>query len=247
MNNFLLTVSNNGSSGSTSQWIAMGVGAVIIAAALVFIVLSIKQRENHEAMLKEFLDLMASRIKAAIFTTIKNMDPDKFKGNLPEVYYEITSAIYDAIYDLCYEYIDTVAKDHAELVVGVLKSVLTKEKIKEYVDVVLDNNKEIQEKITDIINIVMKKQVEEQEKEDKEVTEELEKDGIIEDMDKYIEEGNDYNKDKEPESKPLDANFEPIKEEINPPKDEEDEVIKDDGTIEIVDDPEDNEDEDDKK
>lgn len=235
MSNMLLSVSTNGS-GTTNNWIAMGVGAVIIVIAIIFITLSLKQRENHDAMLKEFLNLMANRIKEAIFDAIKKIDPDDLKGNLPEVYYEITNAIYNAVFDMCYEYIDIVAKDHTELVISVLKNILTKEKIKEYVDVILDNNKEIQEKITEIINIVMKKQVEEQEKEDQKATEELEKDGVIEDMDKYIEEGNDINKDKEPEGKMLDANFKPIEEKINPPKDEEDDVIKDDGTIEVVDD-----------
>lgn len=234
MYNMLLSTSANGS-GSTSQWIAMGVGLVIIAAAIVFIVYTLKHREDSESMLKEFMDLMATRIKKAVFEAIEKIDISTLKGNLPEVYYEITNAIYNAVYDLCYEYIETVAKDHTQLVVKVLKSALTKEKVQEYVDVVLDNNKELQEKITEIINIVMKKQVEEQEKKDQETTKELEEDGIIEDMDKYIEEGNDYNKDKEPEAKQLDANFKPIEEKINPPKDEEDDVIKDDGTIEIVD------------
>lgn len=234
MSNMLLSVSTN-NSGTANEWIAMGVGAVIIVIAIIFIALSIKQHENHDTMLREFLNLMATRIKEAIFDAIKKINPDDLKGNLPEVYYEITNAIYNAVFDMCYEYIDIVAKDHAELVVSVLKNVLTKEKIKEYVDIILDNNKEIQEKITEIINIVMRKQVEEQEKEDQEATEELEKDGVIEDMDKYIEEGNDINKDKEPEGKMLDANFKPIEEKINPPKDEEDEVIKDDGTIEVVD------------
>ena len=235
MNTFMLLSASANGSGSINQWIAMGVGVVIIAAAIGFIVYSIKQREDHDTMLKEFFDLMAERIKTAVFDAIKKINPDDLKGNLPEVYFEITSAIYDAIYDLCYEYIDIVAKDHAAIVVSVLKSVLTKEKVKEYVDVILDNNKEIQEKITEIINIVMKKQVEEQEAEDQKATEELEKDGVIEDMDKYIEEGNDINKDKEPEGKILGADFKPIEEKINPPKDEEDEVVKDDGTIEVVD------------
>lgn len=232
MFNLLLTASANGG-GSTNNWIAMGVGGVIIIAAIVLIVLTTKEKENGEGMLKEFFELMANRIKEAVIEAIKNINPDDLKGNIPEVYYEITNSIYNSVYDTCYEYIDTIVIDHKSIIAEVIKKALTKEKVQEYVNAVLDNNDDIQSMITDIINIVFKDEVERQEKEDKERTKELEDLGIIEDMDKYLEENEDAGKGDTDKPAQLNAKFEPLVEEINPPKDEE-QPLKDDGTIEVI-------------
>lgn len=236
MFNFLLTASSASANGggNANNWIAMAVGTVIILGAIAVIYFTTKNKENGETMLKEFFELMASRIKKAILEAIKKINPEDLNGNIAEVYFEITKAIYDAVYDMCYEYIDTIVIDHKNIIAEVVKKALTKEKVQEYVDTILDNNKDLQAKITEIINIVIKSDVEKIEEEDRKRTEELKELGVIEDMDEYIAEGNDYNRGKEP-AEQLGADFKPIKEEINPPKDEEDEVVKDDGTIEIVD------------
>lgn len=231
MLNMLLTVSANG--GGTNNWIAMGVGGVIIIAAIVLIVLTTKEKKNGDEMLKEFFEAMASRIKDAVIDAIKNINPDDLKGNIPEVYYEITNSIYNSVYDTCYEYIDTIVIDHKSIIAEVVKKALTKEKVQEYVNAVLDNNDDIQAMITEIINIVFKDEVDRQEKEDKERTKELEDLGVIENMDEYLAENKDAGKGDTDKPAQLNAKFEPLVEEINPPKDEEEE-LKDDGTIEII-------------
>ena len=155
MFNLLLTASANGG-GSTNNWIAMGVGGVIIIAAIVLIVLTTKEKENGEEMLKEFFELMANRIKEAVIEAIKNINPDDLKGNIPEVYYEITNSIYNSVYDTCYEYIDTIVIDHKSIIAEVIKKALTKEKVQEYVNAVLPEGFDAPETISAMAGIAPK-------------------------------------------------------------------------------------------
>ena len=235
MNNLFMlldSVSQNGNADTTA--ISMVVGIVVIVGAIGIITFSLKNKENGEGMLKEFFDLLADKIKEVIIETLTTHNISELI-NSKDPYKELIEKIYEKVFDTCTSKAEEVAKENNNIILEKILELLTREKVIEYVDTILDKDTDIKDKITEIINIANEKNNIEAEEADKARSEELKED-VIENLDELEASGEVI--DNEMRDTPqLDANFKPIKQEINPPiEDDYDVTDTDDGTTEEVDD-----------
>ena len=214
----LSAVSDNGTASTVNAPVQMLVGIVIIVGAIAIIVFNSKKKDNGEAMLKEFFDILANKIRESIIETLTKYNFDELVHTDDPYQYLITS-IYKKVYDTCMDNVKKVAEEDNHIVLDKITTLLTREKVNEYVDVILDKDSDIKDKITDLINIANEKYNEEAEKEDPNAV--VEENDIIENLDE-LEEAGEVLDDEDRNSPQLDANFQPIKEQnINPPRDDD--------------------------
>ena len=239
MNYLLLTAETVSSNGAISSGDVVTVSAAIIVLAFIAagITYYLKSKKNDDAALEEFFKTMSNTIKSDILTILAEYTNKDLKGDFNTVYAEVMNKIYGDIYDICLGEIEKALHDNSEALAGmdevildVVNKVFTKDKLKKYIDQLIDSDTTIIDRITGIVNTIVEKENAKAEEEDKERTKELEEAGIVEDMD-ALEESGEVDKEQR-ETPQLDANFEPIKEEINPPTDEGEKL--EEGTFEEV-------------
>ena len=224
----LSTASDVSNDTNTASIIIKIIIRVVIVAALFGIFIFAHRRHNvqnevaKEELEKLFTNL-ESTIKKYIIEAIDKIDISNSKGSFLDFQADFFSKLYKDITEILYVELE---KTCDPLVVALIKKMLTEEKIEEYVNNTL-NNKDISSLITDIANKMNETHNKEIEEEDKKLQEEYDKleteetdneDSSIEKLDPsvVIDPENNY------------------KEEINPPKEEESDEIKDDGSIEVI-------------
>jgi hypothetical protein len=214
----LSTVSGNGTGTVSNNYLAMGVGLIILAGALGIIIYTTRKKDNGEEMLKEFFELLASKIKEAIIETLNKFSlPDLIHSEEP--YEFLISKIYDKVYDTCMENVKDIAEGDNNIILEKITELLTREKVAEYVSVILDKDTDIKDKITELINVANEDHNKELEAEDIAKTEEMKED-VIENLDE-LEAAGEVVDDEERNTPQLDANFKPIEQKINPPREDD--------------------------
>lgn len=205
---------------SFSQVLTACIGAAIIVG--IFILLYNKNYSKNEAALNEFLDKIENIVKQHIIELIENIDINNIKESFIVFQSEFFGNLYNDIYDLCLEELEKYDKVAGALI----KKVLTKEKIEDYVNILIEDG-EIQDKLADLYNAIVKDKVD-----DIVLADEL----LAEEVAKY-EEDVETNDESVEELDPMvgDALMPPVEENIIPPTEEESDTVKDDGTIEILD------------
>ena len=229
------TVSSNG--GGANPIVVTSASILVLVLVILGIVYYLKGKKNDDIALEEFFKNMSDTIRADILSVLAEYDGKDLKGDFDQVYTEVMDEIYSDIYDICLAEIEKALHDNSEALAGmdevildVVNKVFTKDKLKKYIDQLIDSDTTIIDRITGIVNTIVEKENTKAEEEDKERTKELEEAGIVEDMD-ALEEAGEVDKEQR-ETPQLDANFEPIKEEINPPTDEGEKL--EEGTFEEV-------------
>lgn len=198
------------------------VGVVIIALMIFFIYRKYTFIEKDRVLLDQFLNSIQDIAKKHIIEAIENFDFNNIKGTFGELQAEFVQGMYDDIWDLCVAEIDKL-KGNDDILYALLKKVITKEKINDYV-ITLYSDETIQEKLSEIYNTALKDKFNEIEEEDKK----LEQEAIIYDMGEVSDKSH---------VKKLDPSKVPgaEEEEIIPPVEEESDVVsKDDPTIEVI-------------
>lgn len=233
MNNLFMlldSVSNNGTSAETTT-ISMIVGLVVIIGAIGIIAFSLKNKDDGEGMLKDFFELLADKIKEVIIETLTTHNISELI-NSKDPYKELVEKIYEKVFDTCTSKAEEVAKENNNIILEKILDLLTRDKVIEYVDTILDKDADIKDKITEIINIANEKNNIKEEEADKARSEELKED-VIENLDELEASGEVI--DNEIRDTPqLDANFKPINQEINPPRDDDyDPTDNEEGTEEV--------------
>lgn len=224
----LSTASDVSNDTNTNSIIIKLIIRVVVVVALFGIFIFAHKRHNaqnevaKEELEKLFTNL-ESTIKKYIIEAIDKIDISDIKGSFLDFQADFFKGLYKDITEILYTELE---KTCDPLVVALIKKMLTEEKIEEYVNNIL-NNKDISALITDIANKMNKEHNKEAEEDDKKLQEEYEK-LETEDVD-----------DKDSSVEKLDPSvvIDPeknYKEEINPPKEEESDEIKDDGSIEVI-------------
>lgn len=209
-----------------------GIASIIILVLLVILVYAISKAKGSEhEMLDEFFEILKDSIRSTILDIITKFDISKLI-NSTEPYELAVKEIYNKVYDYCLSKTEEVSKENNNIVLESLTKLLTRDKVKEYVDVILDTNSDIKEKLTDLINVATENKNVKEEEADKARSEEL-KDEIVENLDE-LEESGEVIDDELRETPQLDANFKPINQEINPPRDDDyDPTDNEEGTEEV--------------
>lgn len=204
--------------------------AAIIAAAIYFVIKDIKKRPNADKELKEFLNDIEESVKLDILDFITHFDVTHLDNTeeLAKLEQDFLDNLYNSIYDdiviqiRVYENNGDSAFDYQ-----LIASMLTLDKVKAYVNTIMDKDDSVQEKIVQLYNTMMNNKNKEIEEADK----------------KLEEEQNKYDDGTEPaaavpELDPTITSEADKEEKINPPKDIDDEYLEiseDDDTVEFFD------------
>lgn len=240
MNYLLLTAETVSSNGGGANPIVVTSASILVLVIVVLgLVYYFKGKKNGDDALEEFFKNMSDTIRADILSILVEYDGKDLKGDFEQVYTEVMDKIYSDIYNICLAEIEKALHDNSEalsgmddVILALVDKVFSKDKLKRYINELIDNDSEIIDKITSIVNTIVERENAVAEKEDEERSKELEEAGIVEDMDALEASGEEVDTEQR-ETPQLDANFEPIKEEkLNPPTDEGGEL--EEGTFEEV-------------
>ena len=215
----LLTATNSFSAESIISFV---IGVIIIGLMIFFIYRKYSSNENNKELLDKFFDNIQDIVKNHIIKAIEKFDFSNAKNSFVEIQADFIEGMYDDIWDLCVSEMDKL-KGNDDILYSVLKKLLTKDKIQDYV-ITLFSDESIQNKLTDIYNAALEGKMEEIKQED----EKLEKESEEYDMGE-ISEASHIQK--------LDPSKVPgvEDEEIIPPVEEESDIVsKDDPTVEII-------------
>lgn len=215
----LLTATNSFSAESIISFV---IGVIIIGLMIFFIYRKYSSNENNKELLDNFFDNIQDIVKNHIIKAIEKFDFSNAKNSFVEIQADFIEGMYDDIWDLCVSEMDKL-KGNDDILYSVLKKLLTKDKIQDYV-ITLFSDESIQDKLTDIYNTALEEKMEEIKQED----EKLEKESEEYDMGE-ISEASHIQK--------LDPSKVPgvEDEEIIPPVEEESDIVsKDDPTVEII-------------
>lgn len=212
----LLLTANN----TIATSISYVLGILVIGVIIFFIIKNYKSKNNEEK-LKEFLFKIQDIVKNNIIEIIDKFDISTIKEDLPNFQAEFLESIYTNIYNLCIKELEGIDS----ITAAIIKKLLTKEKIEEYVLTIMDDG-DIQDKLTDLFNIAIKDTIYRIEEED------LEAAKVAEEYETASEESTIPELDP---TKVVDPFVEQKEEKINPPKEEESDSVEDDGTVEIID------------
>lgn len=215
----LLTATNSFSAESIISFV---IGVIIIGLMIFFIYRKYSSNENNKELLDKFFDNIQDIVKNHIIKAIEKFDFSNAKNSFVEIQADFIEGMYDDIWDLCVSEMDKL-KGNDDILYSVLKKLLTKDKIQDYV-ITLFSDESIQDKLTDIYNTALEEKMEEIKQED----EKLEKESEEYDMGE-ISEASHIQK--------LDPSKVPgvEEEEIIPPVEEESDIVsKDDPTVEII-------------
>ena len=239
MNYLLLTaetVSANGG-GGVSPIVVTSASILVLVLVILGIVYYMKGKNNGDKALEEFFKNMSATMRADILNILAEYDGKDLEGDFEKVYGEIMDKLYEDIYNVCLGEIEKALHDNSEalsgmddVIIAVVEKVFSKDKLKKYMNELIDNDTEIVDKITGIVNTIVEKENAKAEKEDEERSKELEEAGIVEDIDALDESEKDTEKRDTPQ---LDANFEPMKEEEIKPQTDEESALEE-GTFEEV-------------
>lgn len=218
MNGILLSTTNNTLVGGISAII----GCIICVAIIFFIYKKYKSNPNGEEQLNEFLHKIQNIAKKHIIEAIEAIDINNIKEDFMIYQAQLFEGIYNDIYDLCLEELEKVEDD---ITVAIIKKVLSREKIEQYVLTIIEDN-DIQDKLTDLCNIAIRDTVDRIEAEDAEAAAEAEIYEKGEDNSEPVEELNPTDV--------VDPFVEKKEETIIPPVEEESDTIIDDGSIEVL-------------
>lgn len=204
-------------------------GVIIIALIIVFIR---KERleKGNESALNDYLHKITDIVKKRIIEFINNFDLSTYKEDYQTLQADLLNSLYDDIFELSIKELENVLGDSSDsITIALIRKSLTREKIEEYVSILLEES-DLKDKFTDLINSVLEKENDRIEAEDKELEKELES---------YEEEYDDPIESKIAELDPKvakDPERSTISEIINPPREEEEETVSaDDGSIEVLD------------
>lgn len=214
----LSAVSDNGSGVASTNYIAMLVGIIIIVGAIGIIFFTTKKKDNGEEMLNEFFTILADKIKETIIETLTKYNINELLHS-DDPYEYLINGIYNKVYDTCMENVKSVAEENNNIILEKLTEILTRDKVNEYVSVILDKDSDIKDKITELINIATEDKNKKLEEEDAAKTEEMKND-VIENLDE-LEAAGELVDDEERNTPQLDANFKPIEQKINPPREDD--------------------------
>ena len=207
--------------------------AVFIAVLVVLIIRRNKSVDDNKR-LEEFLNSIKDASIDTIIDIINKFNIEDFGSNFGMAQEELFKLLYDKIYDLSLAELENFYKDNKILYV-ILSKLLTKDKIEEYV-LVLINEDTLSEKITDLLSIANDKFVKEQEEKEIEYSKSI-ADDVVESRDKYEFTQEDYT-DLPEDFVPISPGIEnPEVQEINPPQDTDDIIYNtSDPTIEVIED-----------
>lgn len=243
--------------------VCFAAGTIIGTIVLVNRIKNKSDKSKAETLLDEFFREIEKDIKDYILEYINGIDIDAFSSDDKAIQFKsIENAVVDYGFNkisvLIKEIMTDRFPDHKglyDLIVGLF----TEDKINNYLFKLLENDNGIQDAMTDIYNQVLGPEIDRIEKEDKELNEEFEKyeqepikDETPEQHTLSIEEyAKAHSQEKIDELNQVydevekeNPNVVPVRdlrdltpfidEEIIPPTDDESEVVSDDGTIEVV-------------
>lgn len=206
--------------------------AVLILLFLVSLILFTrkKRKENVQETMGIFMESFKDAIIDVVLETISKSEL-KFKSinDIAELEKKILEEIYKAVYEFLFTELESLYEQKviSSAVIKQFKKFFTLDKVREYVTVLIDGNKEISVKISDVITVAFnnsgaaERMLEEDSKREKELEE-----SCVEDIETFQPE--------DEEDKEIHV-VDPVKgetiEQINPPTDEESEVVEE-GTYE---------------
>ena len=222
-NLILLTANNTVGLVDVLSWVMC---VVVLVLMFLYIRKERTEKGNKEA-LDKFLKDISDVVRKRIIEFITNFDISTYKDDYMSLQADLLNGIYEDIYELSMRELEaTMGSDSVTL--ALLKKSLTKDKIEEYVSLMLEEET-LMNKFTNLINSVL-------EKENKRIEEEdaaLEKEILT-----YEKDTDDPMESKVTELDPrvfVDPEKPTISEVINPPREEEEETVSiDDETVEIV-------------
>ena len=196
----------------------------------IFVFLYYRAKKNksseYDTKLNAFLANINNIIKSTILSVITDYPLPKTPEELADFETILITKITDAAYDMAFKELCDSFKDD-EVTLAALKKLLTKEKVKAFVDVAMKDSN-IQEKLTDLYNIILK--------DDYKAMQELEDEKMKESNEFGLEHSEDFVKPEE--DKPLEGIVDPLRQTeedvINPPKEEDDDSVLEEGTYEEV-------------
>lgn len=200
----------------------------IIVLVLMFLYVRKERMEkgNKEA-LDKFLKDISDVVRKRIIEFINNFDITTYKDDYMSLQSDLLDGLYNDIYELSMRELESIM-DNDSITLTLLKKSLTKEKIEDYVSLMMQEEP-LMDKFTNVINSVLEKENKRIEAEDKALEKELEE---------YENRSDDPMESKVAELDPrvtIDPEKSVIEEVINPPREEEEEIISaDDESVEIV-------------
>ena len=228
-NLILLTVENSTNIGDIITWVF---GAVVLVCMFLYVRKERMEKGNTEA-LEKYLKDISDIVRKRIIEFITNFDLSTYKEDFQTLQADLLNGLYDDIYELSMNELESIMGNDS-VSMAIVKKALTRDKIEEYVALMLEDN-DLKSKFTGIINSVLEKENERIEAEDKALEKEL---------GEYENDSDDPMESKVAELDPTvvkDPEKPTISEVINPPRDEEEEVISaDDESVEIIGDVEEN-------
>lgn len=203
---------------------------IICIIVLVLMVLYIRkertEKGNKEA-LDKFLKDISDIVRKRIIEFINDFDITTYKNDYMSLQSDLLDGLYNDIYELSMRELESIMGNDS-VTLALLKKSLTKEKIEDYVSLMMQEEP-LMDKFTNVVNSVLEKENKRIEAEDKALEKELEE---------YENESDDPMESKVAELDPrvtIDPEKSVIEEVINPPREEEEETISaDDESVEIV-------------
>lgn len=222
-NLILLTANNTVGLVDVLSWVMC---AVVLVLMFLYIRKERTEKGNKEA-LDKFLKDISDVVRKRIVEFITNFDISTYKDDYMSLQADLLNGIYEDIYELSMRELEsTMGSDSVTL--ALLKKSLTKDKIEEYVSLMLEEET-LMNKFTNLINSVLEKENKRIEAEDAA----LEKEILT-----YEKDTDDPMESKVEELDPrvfVDPEKPTISETIIPPREEEEETVSvDDETVEIV-------------
>lgn len=203
---------------------------IICAIVLVLMFLYVRkermEKGNKEALDKYLKDI-SDIIRKRIIEFINDFDITTYKDDYISLQADLLNGIYEDIFELSMKELENIMGNDS-VTLALVKKSLTKEKIEDYVSLMMQEEP-LMDKFTNVINSVLEKENKRIEAEDKALEKELEE---------YENESDDPIESKVSELDPrvfVDPEKPTISETINPPREEEEETVSvDDETIEII-------------
>lgn len=200
--------------------------AIVLALMVLYVRKERMEKGNKEA-LDKFLKDISDVVRKRIIEFINDFDITTYKNDYMSLQSDLLDGLYNDIYELSMRELESIM-DNDSVTLALLKKSLTKEKIEDYVSLMMQEEP-LMDKFTNVVNSVLEKENKRIEAEDKALEKELEE---------YENESDDPMESKVAELDPrvtIDPEKSVIEEVINPPREEEEETISaDDESVEIV-------------
>ena len=200
--------------------------AVVLVLMFLYVRKERMEKGNKEALDKYLKDI-SDIVRKRIIEFINDFDITTYKDDYMSLQADLLNGIYEDIFELSMKELENIMGNDS-VTLALVKKSLTREKIEDYVSLMLEEET-LMNKFTNVINSVLEKENERIEAEDKALEKELEE---------YENESDDPMESKVAELDPrvfVDPEKPAISEVINPPREEEEETVSaDDETVEII-------------